>query len=52
VQLGGSGHALGQRLLDVHVHILQLGFPGELSRLDFAQDLVEPRVDCVPLAPS
>ena len=32
VQLGGGRHALRQRLLDVHVHILELGVPLEFPR--------------------
>jgi len=45
VQLGRRRHALGQRLLDVHVHVLELHVPGELAGRDLGEDGVEPGVD-------
>ena len=47
VQPGRGGHPLRQRLLDVHVHILQPGAPAEPARPDFAPDPVQPRADRV-----
>ena len=49
VELGGGGHALRQRLLDIHVHVLELRLPREFTRLDFGEDCVEPGVDGVAL---
>ena len=45
VELGRSGHALRQRLLDVHVNVLELGVPGKLARRDLGVDGIEPGVD-------
>jgi hypothetical protein len=50
VQLGGGGHALRQRLLDVHVHVLELHVPREAAALDLGEDGIEPGMDLVALA--
>ena len=47
VKSGGGGHTLRQRLLDVHVHVLQPGTPAEPPRFNFAQDFIQPRTDGV-----
>ena len=47
VKPGGGGHTLRQRLLDVHVHVLQPGIPAEPARFDLAQDFIQPRADGV-----
>lgn len=49
MQLGGSGDALGERLLDVHVHIFELGVPRELAGMHFGQNGVEAGMDGVAL---
>ena len=49
VQLGRGRHPLRERLLDVHVHVLEPGVPRELAGLDLARDVVQPRADGVAL---
>jgi hypothetical protein len=49
VQLRGGWHTFRERLLDVHVHILELHLPFEFARFDFTQDGVETRVNGVTL---
>ena len=45
VQPGGGRHPPGERLLDVHVHILQLRVPDEPAGIDGGEDVVEPGMD-------
>jgi hypothetical protein len=42
-------HALGQRVLNVHVHILQFRAPDEGACFDFREDDIEPLVDRIAL---
>lgn len=49
VELGRSRNPLGQRLLDVHVHILKLLIPFKPAGLNLGQNRIEARVDRRPL---
>ena len=49
VELGRSRHPLGQRLLDVHVHIFKLLIPFKPAGLDLGQNRIKPRMNRRPL---
>jgi len=49
VELGRGGHALRERLLDVHVHVFELRVPSELAFAHLVQDRVEAGMDGVAL---
>jgi hypothetical protein len=50
MQLRRGGHAQGQRVLDVHVDVLEPLVPDEAAGLDVHEDRrIKPRVDGVPL---
>ena len=48
VELGCRRHPLRERLLDVHVDVLEPGIPRELPCLDFPLQFVQTRSNCVP----
>jgi len=47
VQLGAGWGAVGERRLDVHVHVLELRAPFKLSLLNFALDDLQALLDVV-----
>ena len=49
MQLGRGRNGLGQRLLDVHVHIFERGIPVECARLDLGTYDIQARLDRVAL---
>ncbi|OQB90754.1 MAG: hypothetical protein BWX86_02177 [Verrucomicrobia bacterium ADurb.Bin122] len=49
MELGRGGHALRERLLDVHVHVFELRVPSELAFAHLVQDRVEAGMDGVAL---
>ena len=49
VELGGGGRAPAQRVLDVHVHVLERGVPREGSGLNFGENGVEAAHDGIAL---
>ena len=51
VELRGGGHALGERLLDVHVDVLEFRVPRKFSRGDGREDRIEAAVDRIAFLP-